>query len=151
MFRQTAFKCKQDKHRRVYQHSYHNFERLLIDFLSKHASRPPSRLLKSSLDIFPRINTPPNLNFMKKLFSKNVDVFSYILCIILDCFDVFSYLFCICSICLLYFHLIFSWFFILKVPGGQPWGPLEAEGRPFFFVCFFAFWEFRARQTPPEK
>ena len=101
------------------------------------------------------------------------------------------------------FKLIFDGFLILKVPGGQPWGPLEAEGRPFFSrsgswergrnlqkkTCFFsrsassergrhlqnnslffsrsgssergrhlqnnsfffAFWEFRARQTPPEN
>ena len=27
---------------------------------------------------------------------------------------------------------------MLKIPGGQPWGPLEAEGRPFFFVFSFS-------------
>ena len=33
-------------------------------------------------------------------------------------------------------YLNFNWFFILKVPGGQPWGPLEAEGRPVYTYIY---------------
>ena len=46
---------------------------------------------------------------------------------------------------------IFDGFLILKVPGGQPWGPLEAEGRPEIFSEIFGLttnvWAYN-RPTP---